>query len=98
MFKIEFSRKQASVSLDVNDPNDYAEQKWEARNAMAIDILKRNLDRASGAFGHLLSDITTPIDLYYALFTNLERFSPVVVEGAELVEVYDPGIPEGAVT
>lgn len=65
---------------------------------MAVSILNRNLEGASGAFGHILDDFTTPIDLHYAVFSRLQQFSPQAIEGAELVEVYDPGIPEGAVT
>jgi hypothetical protein len=97
MFKIEFGEKQATVSLSSKGPNDYAEQRWEGRPE-PVAMVRRYLDGASGAFGHLLDDVTTPIDLHYAVFSRLERFSPVVVEGADLVEVYDPGIPEGAVT
>jgi hypothetical protein len=55
------------------------------------------LDNASGPFGHGLNTrFICPIDLHYALGQLGYEFE--VTEGAELVESYDPEIPEGAVT
>jgi len=53
-----------------------------------------------GAFGHRFDpESTTPIDLSHVLKTQLSpRFKVEILEGAELVKVYDPGIPEGVQT
>ena len=97
MFKILFDNE-TSVTLSVANGNESAPQEWNGDE----DIVKAYrflLRDAYGAFGHKLgTEFATPIDLHYAIFTNLADFDPQVVEGAELVETYDPGIPEGAVT
>jgi hypothetical protein len=95
MFKIQFGNGTA-VSLYVANGNESAKQNWEGDSVKSFRFMLQN---AYGAFGHTLgTEFATPIDLHYAVFSNLADFDPQVVEGAELVETYDPGIPEGAVT
>lgn len=49
-----------------------------------------------GAFGHLIGDATTPVDLDAAMQKpDMQAMTPVLVQGLD-VEDYDPGIPEGA--
>ena len=97
MFKIQFPSA-VTVSLFASDGNESAPQEWDGDE----DIVKAYrflLRDAYGAFGHSFDpEFANPIDLHYAVFTNLADFNPQVVEGAELVETYDPGIPDGAVT
>ena len=98
MFKIYFYNGLVSVALGVDDGNESAPQEWEGDQNL-IGWFKSKLETAYGAFGHLFgTEFATPIDLHYAVFSNLAVYDPVVVEGAELVETYDPGIPEGAIT
>lgn len=97
MFKIQFS-DETTVSLSVTDGNESGKQNWEG-DEFAVKGYRFMLQDAYGAFGHTLgTEFATPIDLHYAVFTKLAEFDPQVVEGADLVETYDPGIPEGAVT
>jgi hypothetical protein len=97
MFKIQFN-DETTVSLFVTDGNESNEQVWEG-DEFAVQNYRFLLQNAYGAFGHSFdTEFTTPIDLHYAVMSNLADFNPQVVEGAELVESYDPGIPEGAVT
>jgi hypothetical protein len=51
----------------------------------------------TGAFGHLIGEYTTPIDLHCA-FLNQGELLATLIEGKELVKSYDPEIPEGSVT
>ena len=95
MFKVRFYDG-TTVSLLANSPNESARQLWEGDSVKACRF---RLENAYGAFGHGLGlEFATPIDLHYAVFDRLAGFDPVVVEGAEMVEVYDSGIPEGSVT
>lgn len=97
MFKIQLN-DETTVSLAVTDGNESDEQNWEG-DEFAVKGYRFLLQNAYGAFGHSFDpEFATPIDLHYAVFTNLADFNPQVVEGAELVETYDPGIPDGAVT
>lgn len=97
MFKIQF-KSGASVSLYVSNGNEPGQQNWEG-DEFIVKSYRFLLRDAYGAFGHSFDpEFATPIDLHYAVFTNLADFNPQVVEGAELVETYDPGIPDGAVT
>ena len=88
----------AAVTLNSADGNEPAPIVWSGGQAY-IRHFKTRLDGAYGAFGHFLDlNVTTPIDLHYAVFTKLADFKPRVTAGAEMVKVYDPGIPAGAVT
>lgn len=98
MFKVDFSSGLASVSLSVDDGNESAPQEWEGDPGL-IGWFRSRLGDTYGAFGHLFdTEFATPIDLHYAVFSTLVDYEPVVVEGAELVKTYDPGIPDGAIT
>jgi hypothetical protein len=66
-------------------------------DGLESETLRDKLDKASGPFGHGLNTrFICPIDLHYALGQLGYEFE--VTEGAELVESYDPEIPEDAVT
>ena len=100
MFKLDVLFEDMFLSLNVTSPNQYAtlviEGGSEEKKQLVIDIIRRS----HGAFGHLMSEQSmTAIDLDYVANNYLAfEFTTVIVEGAELVEIYDPGIPEGAVT
>lgn len=87
-----------TIWLDADDGNESAMIQFEGDEG-TIEIVRDRLLRSYGAFGHLMSESTTPIDLDAALRgENFRLFKPQCIEGAELVERYDPGIPPGAVT
>lgn len=64
-----------------------------------IPIIRNWLQHECGAFGHIIGEATTPIDLDAAMHSkDALEFRPEIMAGAELVKSYNPGIPEGAVT
>jgi hypothetical protein len=100
MFKYRFDLIDVEVWLDVSDGNDFAETQWSGPDHR-IESVKRYLNNAHGAFGHLIdADCTSPIDLDCAIakIPQLQDVHPQLIEGAELVASYDPDLPEGAVT
>lgn len=93
--KITKGKKTAELSMYVADGNEKAvavvdgDLDWELRQYLN--------NEAFGAFGHTINTrSTTAIDIHYALSQSQYEFE--VLEGAELVEKYDPGIPPDAKT
>lgn len=87
------------VRLFVSDANEPARPIFNDGNTdtRLERYIERSLESASGAFGHTIDPKNiTPIDLHYAI----GRMGLVreIVEGAEMVEEYNPAIPEGALT
>ncbi|MBD2025236.1 hypothetical protein [Leptolyngbya sp. FACHB-711] len=88
----------AEVWVNSIDPNESAMIEFSG-NQDWVEIIRDQLKRQYGAFGHLIGTSTTPIDLAAALRSpGMARFQPELIEGAELVERYDPKIPKDAVT
>ena len=87
------------VSLDSDDQNESAAIAYEGEPVMVRSV-RDALSGSYGAFGHLITDSTTPIDLAAAMQgQDMERFTPQLIEGAQLVEgTWNPGIPPGAKT
>lgn len=91
--EVQYSDRPITVSLDADNPNEMADI------AIAGDIpelFEYWLSSQYGAFGHMIGDATTPIDLHYAIVSSGFPFK--VLEGEKLVEKYDPDIPDGAMT
>lgn len=87
-----------TIWLDSNDSNESAKIQVEGQEE-AIEMIRDLLSKSYGAFGHTITESTTPIDLDAALKGEKFRlFRPQCIEGAELVKRYDPGIPPGAMT
>jgi hypothetical protein len=65
-----------------------------------IREVSETLERCHGAFGHIIGQATSPIDLHAAMRSpQMQKFSPVMVEGEEFLrDGYDPKIPKGART
>jgi hypothetical protein len=83
------------VTLEAEDSNDPQSIRYEG-NPLSVDMVKHQLSRAYGAFGHsFCPDGDTPTDLDAALFSV---FGPDRVERLGATPDYDPGIPDGAVT
>lgn len=93
-----FEDTEAIVSLDVDDPNATAEITFEGDNTL-IERCKLFLATATGAFGHLIEDRTSAIDLDYAFKSDEgQTYSPEIIKGKKLIKNYDPGIPEDSFT
>lgn len=87
------------VWVDSDEPNTPAKIEWSGEEFVVEDFRKK-LRYAHGAFGHLIGTSASPIDLHAALMQEplKSELRPELLEGAELVERYDPGIPDGAKT
>jgi hypothetical protein len=86
----------AVISLDVEDGNQYGKAEMEGDKPL-INVIEGYMLTASGAFGHRINlDSVSAIDLDYALRSSY--LAVEITEGKEIVESYDPGIPEGALT
>lgn len=84
------------VSIDDGDPNEVFPIAYEGSEG-AIAIAKGLLKYSHGAFGHLIGDATSAIDLDFAMHSpDLEVLSPTLIEGDR--PDYNPNIPRGAVT
>lgn len=98
MIKYLLRRLNVIVFLESDDPNASAAIQCEG-DAERVEVARYYLSAQYGAFGHLIGSATTPIDLDAAILSpKMQEYRPELVEGAELVEKYDPGIPEGAIT
>jgi hypothetical protein len=91
-------RKEFSVSLEVEESQKFALIIYEG-DSLGCDYIRSVLRNQTGAFGHLISNSTNPIDLCVAMMSaDMQRFKPELVEGSELVENYNSGIPDGAMS
>lgn len=87
------------VSLDSDSPNESALIEYEGISPENVAIARSYLSREYGAFGHLIKDACTPLDLDAAMRKPaMQRYLPEIVEGEELVQRCRPNIPPGAVT
>jgi hypothetical protein len=85
----------ASVAVDSNDPNASAFIKITGDDGTFADWLALQC----GAFGHLIGESTSPIDLDYALSTaDAQQWQPTIIEGSEMVVNYKSYLPDGAVS
>lgn len=92
------TKEEIIVSLKSDDPNKSARIEYEGDDYL-IRVIKGWLEHEYGAFGHLIGNGTTPIDLNAAMHSkNASAWSPEIIEGHDLVKRYDPGIPPGAMT
>jgi len=86
------------ISLPVTNGNTSALMEFEG-DATTVAIAKFELLQQYGAFGHEMTEVTTGFDLSAALNSpGMVRFNAKIVEGADIVRNYDPGIPDGSVT
>jgi hypothetical protein len=101
MFELKITRGDETARLQLwsPDPNEPAPLIINdgVSDSPLQQFIRRSLDGAYGAFGHPIDLLNvTPIDLHCAL----KRLDLVceIVRGSEMVEEYDPGIPEGSIT
>ena len=92
-----FSEEAATISLDVENGNQFAKAQIEGSDEVISD-LQSYLLFSSGAFGHSIDlKDTTAFDIDAALKASDNPFEIAVIEGGEIVSSYDPGIPEGSI-
>lgn len=97
-YRLELPEGAVTVSIASNDGNTTDQIIYEGE-AEAIEALKDELPVLTGAFGHLIGSATTPIDLDAAMQrSEMQAYKPELLEGRELVQRYNPGIPDGAKT
>ena len=100
VYKLTIDENEVFVLLDSQTPHQYARIEYRGDTA-AVDRAREWLTWEHGAYGHLIGESgrVTPIDLSAAM--NSERakaFLPKRVSGGELVQEYNPGIPDNAKT
>ena len=86
------------ISLSVTTPRENSLYRIETKNNILRECVAELLSTAYGAYGHALSSHPTGFDLWAALKSKeFEKYSPVIVEGAELI-IPPPPMLEGAVS
>ena len=95
-YKVKVENKTIYVSLDTNSPNESAVLIYEGDKSV-VSGFREFLENTYGAFGHTIGQVTTPIDLHYAM-SSQQQFEARLVEGQNIVKKYDPEIPDGAMT
>ena len=91
-------RKEFFVSLDAEQSQQSTLIVYKG-DSLGCDYIRSILKNQTGAFGHLISNSTNLIDLYVAMMSaDMQRFKPELIEGSELVENYNSGIPDGAMS
>ena len=86
------------VFLNTDDPNETETIQFTGDES-AVEQIRQLLGQSYGAFGHQIDEATTPIDLSAALQKPpMMQFDPQLIEGAGLVEIYDPGVPDDVQT
>ena len=92
-----FSEEAATISLDVENGNQYAKARIEGGDGIVSD-LRSYLAFSSGAFGHILDlKSTTAFDIDTALKASDNPFEVSVISGGEIVSRYDSDTPEGSI-
>lgn len=88
--------KEYSIFLDVDDPNKYGKLIYDDYLVFGWEF-NNFISESYGAFGHILNPKSiTPIDLHAALVKGNYKFE--ILEGEDMIKVYDPKIPDGAMT
>lgn len=92
-----FEGTEAIVSLPVSKLNEYAAIQYSGDKDL-VSSVRSWLPSETGAFGNLIGERTTAIDLDAAMKTDAARqFDPELIEGQRLVSNYDPQVPDDAV-
>ncbi|MBW4478612.1 MAG: hypothetical protein KME54_17570 [Tolypothrix brevis GSE-NOS-MK-07-07A] len=91
-YEIKVGSSTIYVSLAAKSSNERAMLVYEGND---ISGFKLFLESSYGAFGHIIGQATTPIDLHYAM-SNQKQFDARLIEGE--ITSYDPEIPDDAVT
>jgi hypothetical protein len=97
-YLVTVEQESVEIAINVSYPNEKAEIQYSG-DKVAIALFSKWLGRQSGAFGHLIGQATSPIDLHCVLSKpEAKQYQPQIIEGKELVKSYDPQIPDGAIT
>lgn len=97
-FQINSEDLAAYVQLDSERPNESKEINYSG-DSLLVEKIRNHVYGSYGVFGHLIKNVASPIDLY-SILSRLDSkvFKIKVLEGSEMVNSYDPGIPEGSLT
>lgn len=83
---------EVQVCLHANEPNQPGALEVSGPDR-AVAMVQRWLRSATGAFGHMLGDTPTPVDLHCAFLSVQGRgFLPELQEGGELVVDYSSSV------
>lgn len=87
-----------TVSLDVSSRDETALIYCQG-DEDAVSLVYPDIKASYGAFGHLLGERTTAIDLSAAMHKDpLLQYQPQLTSGEELVASYEVELPEGEFT
>lgn len=93
-YEIKVGSSTIYISLNANSPNERGLIIYEG-NSSSVSNFKTFIEKSYGAFGHIIGQATTPIDLHYAM-SNQQQFKAILIEGE--ITSYDPEIPDGSIT
>lgn len=92
-YRVKSGDRQIEVTIATSSPNERALIQYSPDDAEFRDWLESE----RGAFGHIIGDTTSAIDLHYVMNTDAaKQYKPELIEGD--VDSYDPEIPDGSMT
>jgi len=105
-YRITHAFGEAILTLEAESGNDRnpvqlrpASTPASAGDEITVQEIELQFFRKHGPFGHIFTpEMTSPYDLDHVLKQLPPKFTVEILEGAELVQSYDPDIPEGAIT
>lgn len=86
------------VWLGVDNPNGSDVIQYKGPKD-SVELVKRDLENSGGLYGHLIGEMTTPIDLEAAMLSEqMALYAPELIEGQDILDAYENDIPEDAFT
>lgn len=93
------TRENIQLSLNTNNPNDLQNITFSGSPYFLKSMVRELEDGWYGAFGHIFSLFTTPIDLDFLMHSSpMQEYNPVCLEGTDTVRSYNPNIPPDCLT
>lgn len=89
-YKLSKASDEVIITLRTDDPDKSVKIEYVGDKDL-VEVVSDWLRHESGLYGHLIGDRTTPIDLDAVMRSpDAEQYSPEIIEGAEIIENYDP--------
>lgn len=95
-YDLRYKNSVASVILNAKGPDQSAPIQYEG-SPEVVSLIKDWLPSAYGAFGHLIGERTTPIDLKVAML-KLPKGWTIAASMGDIPETIRANIPDGAMT
>lgn len=95
-YRLDVAGLKASITLKETDPNTGSAIVVKG-DPEAVETVNFWLSSAYGAFGHLIGNYTTPIDLAAAM-NKSPSYIEVVESSGPVPQKFDPKIPKDAMT